>query len=219
MKKLTWISIFVVTTILLSACSIPTSVLKSQAKEILTTAKRDLDPQITEMVKVEPKPLAEPTQPPAQSSSEISGWLSAYEGTLQKVYEEVNPSVVNIRVLVDIPSVILEIPESPGTPFNFPNIPGLPGSQEGETPEGQGSDTPPLQEGMGSGFVWDKNGYIVTNNHVVAEAKKIEITFSDGTIVPAELVCRDPYSDLAVLKVKAPDELLKPVQLFDSSQV
>ena len=53
----------------------------------------------------------------------------------------------------------------------------------------------------GSGFVYDKGGHLVTNNHVVEYADAIEVTFRDGTVVPAELVGTDLYSDLAVIRV------------------
>jgi S1-C subfamily serine protease len=60
--------------------------------------------------------------------------------------------------------------------------------------------------------VWDKEGHIVTNNHVVAGADKISVTFYDGTIVSGEVVGTDPDSDLAVVKVDVPADRLQPVQ-------
>ena len=71
----------------------------------------------------------------------------------------------------------------------------------------------------GSGFVIDKRGYIVTNNHVVAGAEQLDVTFSDGTVVPADLVGRDPYADLAVIKVDYPADKLVVVELGDSTAV
>ncbi len=61
---------------------------------------------------------------------------------------------------------------------------------------------PVPQQGQGSGFVVDPQGYIVTNNHVVANAQTLEVTFSSGKKVNAKLVGRDPQSDLAVIKVE-----------------
>jgi serine protease Do len=55
---------------------------------------------------------------------------------------------------------------------------------------------------LGSGFVIDPNGIIITNNHVIEEADEITINFADGTKLPAELIGRDPKTDLAVLKVE-----------------
>lgn len=73
------------------------------------------------------------------------------------------------------------------------------------------------REGTGSGFVYNKNGYIVTNNHVVTDAQKIEVTLADGTTLPAQVVGADPLTDLAVLKVEAPKGKLLPLTLGDSS--
>ncbi len=72
--------------------------------------------------------------------------------------------------------------------------------------------------GKGSGFVYDATGYIITNHHVIAEADAIEVTFLDGTVLRANLVGSDPYSDLAVIKVE-PHRVLTPVVLGDSSEL
>lgn len=72
---------------------------------------------------------------------------------------------------------------------------------------------------QGSGFVWDKAGHIVTNNHVVDGAREVSVTFADDRVVPAEVIGTDPDSDLAVLKVDLPAETLHPMTLGDSSEV
>src|SRR5690606_26110019 len=71
----------------------------------------------------------------------------------------------------------------------------------------------------GTGFVWDKNGYIVTNYHVVEGARQITITLQDQSNWPAEVVGLAPERDLAVLKIKAPAKLLKALPLGDSSNL
>ncbi|KYH36367.1 MAG: trypsin [Candidatus Bathyarchaeota archaeon B23] len=76
-----------------------------------------------------------------------------------------------------------------------------------------------LGRGMGSGFIYDKEGRIITNNHVVEGAEEIEVTFIDGTVVEAEVVGRDPYVDLAVIDVDVPEQLLKPVKFGNSSEL
>ncbi|PJF49100.1 MAG: PDZ domain-containing protein [Chloroflexi bacterium] len=73
--------------------------------------------------------------------------------------------------------------------------------------------------GSGSGFVIDTAGHIVTNNHVVDGADRINVIFSDGTYARAELVGADAYSDLALLKVDRSAERLTPVELADSDEV
>ena len=73
--------------------------------------------------------------------------------------------------------------------------------------------------GQGSGFVIDREGHIVTNQHVVEGAQDIEIDFASGFKAWATLVGTDPDSDLAVLKVDAPAEQLVPIPLGDSEEV
>jgi 2-alkenal reductase len=74
-------------------------------------------------------------------------------------------------------------------------------------------------EGSGSGFVYDTQGHIITNNHVVADAQRIEIVFTNKRRVEAEPIGSDADADLAVLKVGVPPEELVPVELGDSSAV
>jgi serine protease Do len=62
---------------------------------------------------------------------------------------------------------------------------------------------PKAEEALGSGFVFDPAGYILTNNHVIDGASSVTVTFQDGTILPATIVGRDKNADLAVLKVDA----------------
>lgn len=69
------------------------------------------------------------------------------------------------------------------------------------------------EEGAGSGFVLDVDGHILTNYHVIQGASDIEVNFSDGRALPAQIVGVDQRNDVAVLKVDAPPELLVPVLL------
>jgi S1-C subfamily serine protease len=74
-------------------------------------------------------------------------------------------------------------------------------------------------EGAGSGSVLDKRGHILTNYHVVEDAREIQVTLFDGKNYDAHLVGRDPVSDVAVIKIEAPPESLYPVALGDSSRL
>ncbi len=121
--------------------------------------------------------------------------LAAFEGTLEQVYAQVNPSVVNIQVTIGGGQTS---GSGRGAPFGF----------------SQGA-----QEALGSGFVWDTAGHIVTNNHVVSGADTISVTFADGNTVSAKLVGADPNADLAVIQVNVPASELHPVSLADSTQV
>jgi S1-C subfamily serine protease len=114
-----------------------------------------------------------------------------------RIYAQVSPSVVMIEVV-----------EAGSSPFVRR------GRGFRRVPQGQ-----PLWDGQGSGFVWDTQGDIVTNNHVVAGASRIAVVFADGTSVPAQVVGTDPYSDLAVVRVSAPAAELHPVKLADSTQL
>jgi S1-C subfamily serine protease len=58
------------------------------------------------------------------------------------------------------------------------------------------------QQGSGSGFIFDDQGHIITNFHVIENAEELEVTLSDGTNVPAELVGADPSTDLAVIRIE-----------------
>ena len=85
---------------------------------------------------------------------------------------------------------------------------------------GRASSGNPLDpEGSGSGFVWDEDGHIITNHHVVATTDAVRVEFSDGTNVEAEVLGSDPDSDLAVLKVDLPASFLHPVSVGDSANL
>lgn len=75
------------------------------------------------------------------------------------------------------------------------------------------------QRAQGSGFVYDADGTVVTNQHVVEGASAISVRFSNGSTHPARLVGTDPSTDLAVLRVDAPASLLAPLRLGDSGDL
>ncbi len=148
----------------------------------------------------QPAPTAAP-QPTVAVPDSAGEVLAALEATLQRLYTQVNPSVVNLRVVRRVAGFgTIELPFE------------LPFGQD--TPQ-----TPQTSQALGSGFVWDDQGHIVTNNHVVAGAGRIHVTFYDGTTVEATLVGSDPYSDLAVLKVDVPAEQLRPLPLAAGEEV
>jgi len=83
----------------------------------------------------------------------------------------------------------------------------------------QRSETSDVINGVGSGFVFDKKGHIITNAHVVKDAKKVVVTFLDGRSYNAELIGIDEYTDMAVLKVNADLALLRPLLIGDSANL
>jgi serine protease Do len=83
-----------------------------------------------------------------------------------------------------------------------------------------GGGGPQRVQSLGSGFVIDAaEGVIVTNNHVIADADEIEVNFSDGSKLPAELIGKDPKTDLAVLKVNPGTKKLTQVAFGDSDKM
>lgn len=74
-------------------------------------------------------------------------------------------------------------------------------------------------EGAGSGSVLDKKGHVLTNYHVVEGAREIRVTLFDGKVYPAELVGEDASTDIAVIRISAPSDVLYPVVLGDSARL
>ena len=86
-------------------------------------------------------------------------------------------------------------------------------------PFGSGGTTAETQEALGSGFVIDKAGHIVTNYHVVQGAQRVQVSFSNNERLAAQVVGRDPATDVAVLQVKAQSRALTPLDLGNSDAV
>lgn len=123
--------------------------------------------------------------------------------------ERVSPAVVTITVEEQVKTQAGFDPNQIPEPFrDFFNQFGGPGRQA----------VPQKAIAMGSGFVINKAGYIVTNNHVVQDGKKITVKFPDGREFNAKLVGTDPATDIALLKVKS-DKPLPSVEFGDDRQV
>lgn len=73
------------------------------------------------------------------------------------------------------------------------------------------------EEGSGSGFLWDDQGHVVTNYHVIAGARRIEVAFGEAVASPAEVVGADPMNDLAVLHVDSVPEGVLPLEIGSSA--
>lgn len=111
------------------------------------------------------------------------------------------PAVVSITSEISIDAS----DEQPSSmPFGFPGLPRPERQQHGEA--------------KGSGFIIDADGIVVTNNHVVENAKSVSVTLDDGTELPAKVLGRDARTDLAVLKVEA-GKKLPFLQLGDATKV
>ena len=76
-----------------------------------------------------------------------------------------------------------------------------------------------LQQAQGSGFVYDDQGHVITNHHVVAGAETVSVKFSDGSTYDGTVVGSDASTDLAVIEVDAPASVLEPLELADSDEL
>lgn len=76
-----------------------------------------------------------------------------------------------------------------------------------------------VPQGTGSGFVWDSQGHVVTNFHVIADADAIHVSFSDQSMWEARVIGVAPEKDLAVLRVDAPPDLLRPIPVDTTAQL
>ncbi len=85
-----------------------------------------------------------------------------------------------------------------------------------EQSDGINLDVQQVPQGVGSGFVWDKDGHIVTNNHVVEGAAGARVTLSDHTTYEARDIWADPDHDIAVLWIRAPKDRLHPIEVGSS---
>lgn len=97
-----------------------------------------------------------------------------------------------------------------------PSVVNISSFSQNETENGEGNT--PLSESLGSGFIIDGNGYIITNNHVVDKAESISITLSDNTKTEARVIGKDPKTDLALIKIET-KRPLNAVKFGDSDKI
>lgn len=167
-RSLTWLKIIPIISVVLFACQAVNHLSPAQLNTLsIPTATASVIAD-TDQPEITTPSLTAPTRNPIPTED---------EEIFVKLYEEVNPGVVAIRVL---------------------------------TASGQS---------LGSGFVFDKEGHIVTNYHVVEGTEDFEIDFSSGFKTRGELIGTDLDSDLAIIKVDAPSGELHPLRLGDSSQL
>jgi putative serine protease PepD len=140
--------------------------------------------------------IRELVQPAPLSSGNVSQTSQDRPLTVRDIYDRDAPGVVQVTTTTKV-----KLPQTDwfGNPF------GLPGTE--------------VQRSLGSGFVIDKAGYIVTNYHVVGNAQSVHVSFSNNDSMKAEIIGKDPATDVALLKVQASSRALKPLMFGDSDSV
>ena len=140
--------------------------------------------------------IRELVQPAPLSTGNISEASAGRPLTVRDIYDRDAPGVVQVTTTTKV-----KLPQTDwfGNPF------GPPGTE--------------VQRSLGSGFVIDKAGYIVTNYHVVGNAQVVNVSFSNNDSMKARIVGKDPATDVALLKVQASSRALKPLTLGNSDSV
>jgi serine protease Do len=150
----------------------------------------------------------------------LPAWTATARGpeNIADVAEQVIDAVVNISTSQKVDSRMGNMPDlPPGSPMEeffdefFKN-------RRGQGGPGDQDRTPRRVNSLGSGFIIDPSGLVVTNNHVIADADEINVILNDGTKIPAQLVGKDSKSDLALLRVHY-DKPLKAVKFGDSDKL
>src|ERR1700678_2008065 len=150
----------------------------------------------------------------------LPAWSAVARGpeNIADVAEQVIDAVVNISTSQRVDAKLGNMPDlPPGSPMEeffeefFKN-------RRGQGGPGDADRTPRRVNSLGSGFIIDPSGVVVTNNHVIADADEIHVILNDGTKLPAELIGKDTKSDLALLRVHR-DKPLKAVKFGDSDKL
>ena len=135
------------------------------------------------------EPAAAPAAAQATTAEAEPAASSTSESSIANVVDRTLPSVVEVKI--------------EGTSDNTP-FPGVPG---------------PQVEGLGSGWVYDDEGHVVTNQHVVDGADKVTVVFEDGTEIGAQVVGSDPSTDVAVLKLDRVPGSVRPLSVGSTSSL
>jgi serine protease Do len=138
--------------------------------------------------------------------------------SFSQLAEQVGPAVVNIRTVKNLKGggpVMRGFKRDPNNRDNREN----PFNDFFEKFFGEDMQREFKQPSLGSGFIIDKDGYVVTNNHVIEDADQIKVKLDDEKEFEAEVVGRDPSTDLALLKIKSGNHDFPMVKLGDSGQM
>jgi len=154
---------------------------------------------------------------PALSPSFSSAWAARGPDNIADVAEKVIDAVVNISTSQKVETRNTPMPQLP----NDPQLDEL--FRDFFNRRGQGDPQnrdrgPRRVNSLGSGFIIDASGIVVTNNHVISEADEVTVILNDGSRLKAEIIGKDQKTDIALLRVK-PDKPLKAVKFGDSEKL
>lgn len=147
--------------------------------------------------------------------------VSGLPASFSEVIKRVSPSVVKIEITGKAQPAASFDGEGLGSPFGGQQIPPALRrffeQRGGGQGEGRGRTQMPREHGAASGVIATADGYVLTNNHVVADADKVEVTLHDGRSYMAKVIGTDPKTDLAIVKIDATG--LPAIPFADSSAV
>ena len=150
---------------------------------------------------------------PAVSAASQNPDVIMVPNNFSQLAKDAKPSVVNIRTVTTVKGGGRVFKHFFGGPFN---------DKKNPFEEFWGPNNQPQQDfkqrSLGSGFIIDKEGYIVTNNHVVENADQIKVKLADEREFDAEIVGRDPNTDLALIKISTKTDLI-PIRMGDSDDL
>ena len=151
---------------------------------------------------------------PAVSTGSTVSETPMVPANFSDLAEKVRPGVVNIQVVKKVKNVDFGFRNFPGNPFGDKNPFGdfFGPFSEGNPPRGF------EQRGVGSGFVMSRDGYVLTNNHVVEDADQIKVKLPNGKEYEGKIVGRDPKTDLALVKIEGASDL-HPLKLGNSEDL
>ncbi|PDW04481.1 2-alkenal reductase [Candidatus Viridilinea mediisalina] len=158
---------------------------------LMATAQTAPQATATTRPPMTPGPILPAIAPQPTLAPALTDVVERQEQLLIELYQRASPAVVSIDVV------------GGRLPPNHPPIPGL----------------PERRSGQGSGFLFDDQGHIVTNHHVVEGATRLQVRFFDGTTALADLIGVDPHSDLAVIRVLELPPGVAPLNLSTAAEL
>ena len=174
-------------------------------------------PTLPPAAAVQPQSVAEVQQPPAASQPATSAPVAQVPAASQPT---TSAPVAQAPTSASSPSIIIQ----PGADAENQIFEAVyqkvnPSVVQVSNLAGTQRSSQVVPQGLGSGFVWDTRGDIVTNDHVVEGATQLQVTFADGTTLDAQLIGTDPNGDVAVVRVDPKSATLVPVELGDINQL